>query len=76
MPNNGVKFPAIVLLLAAVSLVPAPALAQRETEYERQTFRPVVKSKPKQQQHGQTISNSFRKKLVEHGHREPAGYRK
>ncbi len=37
MPNYRVKFPAIALLLAAVSLAPAPALAQRETEYERQT---------------------------------------
>ena len=37
MPNDRVKFAAIALLLAAVGLAPATALAQRETEYERQT---------------------------------------
>jgi hypothetical protein len=37
MPNHRVKFLATALLLAAVSLAPAPAMAQRETEYERQT---------------------------------------
>lgn len=37
MLNYRVNLPAIALLLAAVSLAPAPVLAQRLTEYERQT---------------------------------------
>jgi hypothetical protein len=37
MPRSWVRFPSVALLLLMVGVAPAPALAQRETEYERQT---------------------------------------